>query len=329
VALSPNLTFLRDPLAPGGERLASVDPRLATLDGLAKRGDWPAVAERVQELLAGRTYDIRALSYYLYAAFAVGGLRALPEVLDAAHATLADRFAEIGPEAKHDEHFDRRLAWLFDQIEGSLRYHEHKQTPEWAAWHAQPPLDALERALARAMEIGSQLENRQFASAPRTLSALVGWLRNRLEGLRPGEEPPRASVADSAAPSPSPPAAAATPGRKRHRDTNAPEAVSDRTLTLAVSERFIELTRKLRAFESLVERNQYDKAAVIVDDIMQRIEHFDPREYFPGLFVPFSALLSRHIEPITQHLGDRESAPWRALVQYYQVDLDGFAGEEE
>ena len=90
------------------------------------------------------------------------------------------------------------------------------------------------------------------------------------------------------------------------------------------SHKFLELQSKLRAFELLVEQGNHERAAVVADDLLQLIEHFDPRTYFPELFVQFSALFSTNIGLLEQHWERRESMAWKALDQFYRVDLKKF-----
>ena len=39
------------------------------------------------------------------------------------------------------------------------------------------------------------------------------------------------------------------------------------------------------------------------------------------------ALMSKNINTLAGHWGDRESAAWKALGQFYKVDLKGFVGD--
>ena len=91
-----------------------------------------------------------------------------------------------------------------------------------------------------------------------------------------------------------------------------------------VTPRFLELCAKLRAFEALVEKKEFRKAALVADDVQQIVEHFDPRSYFPEVFSGFSARLSKNIGALAEHWEERDSVAWKALGQFYQVDLDGF-----
>ena len=96
-------------------------------------------------------------------------------------------------------------------------------------------------------------------------------------------------------------------------------------LRLAVSYRFVELTRKLQAFELLVQAGQFRRAALVADDVHQLIREFDPRSYFPAVFASFSALYYENLEELSKHWEDRGSAGWQALGQFYKTDLDRFA----
>ncbi len=95
-------------------------------------------------------------------------------------------------------------------------------------------------------------------------------------------------------------------------------------LQLAVTYRFAELTRKLQAFELLVQEGQFRKAALVADDLQQLIQGFDPRSYFPTVFASFSALFCENLEVLSEHWGERGSLAWQALGQFYQTDLDRF-----
>jgi hypothetical protein len=93
---------------------------------------------------------------------------------------------------------------------------------------------------------------------------------------------------------------------------------------LVVSQHFVELSNKLRAFEILIEKGQQEKAALVADDVLQTLDAFDPRLYFPELFARFSGLVSTNIGSLSTHWQQKDSVEWKALTQYYKVDLKGF-----
>lgn len=108
----------------------------------------------------------------------------------------------------------------------------------------------------------------------------------------------------------------------------ATHATPGAVVQLRATARFLELCSKLQAFEALVKRGDFDKAAIVSSDIMRTIESFDPRAFFPDLFAGFGALLSAHIHDIGPRWDGKDSLEWRALEQYYQVDLESFVGRE-
>jgi hypothetical protein len=97
-----------------------------------------------------------------------------------------------------------------------------------------------------------------------------------------------------------------------------------RVVQLSVSAAFVELLRKLEAFDALVAAGKYQKAALVADDLTDAISRFDPRVYFPDLFATFGKGLAENIEILGEHWGERESLGWKALEQFYRVDIKRF-----
>ena len=95
-------------------------------------------------------------------------------------------------------------------------------------------------------------------------------------------------------------------------------------LDLKVSPAFVELCHKLQAFESLIEKRKFLKAALVADDLTSVVSNFDPRTYFPDLFADFGKLLAENVEVLAEHWTQRDTLSWKALEQYYRVDLQRF-----
>lgn len=318
---------LRQPLAPGPE-LEPLDPRLTALTDAAERRQFRDAADRAEALFAEGVYDVRAVSIYLYQAFVEGGLGALGEIFETADALAGSNLAALSPARRREEHLDRRLGWLFDAVNDALEYHALKNTPEWGRWRAGVTPDAFALSLGRGDALGERLRNGPF----KTGDGALGRLLTRLRGLATALEPP---PAPSPAPAPPEAPAAAAPSSTPAvafaavallPPNGEPPRPSRHRIELVASDRFIELLCKLKAFEALVERKHYQKAALVGDDLMRSLDEFDPRAHFPDLFATFSALLSQHVDQISPHLEDRESPSWKALTQFYRVDLKGFVG---
>jgi hypothetical protein len=84
------------------------------------------------------------------------------------------------------------------------------------------------------------------------------------------------------------------------------------------------LLRKLQTFETLIGSDQFAKAAVVADDIQMTFDHFDPTLYFPQLFASYLRLLVMHSEQMMNFAQAKDSAEWKALLNYYRSDLEGF-----
>jgi hypothetical protein len=94
------------------------------------------------------------------------------------------------------------------------------------------------------------------------------------------------------------------------------------------SAHLVELCNKLKAFELLIERQEFQKAALVSDDILSTLESFDPRRFFPELFATFGGLLNKHVKNIQEHWESTDSTEWKTLAQFYQVDLERFVRPE-
>lgn len=322
--MSRDLAFLVDPKTPTGQALESTDPRLVALLDLLEARRWTETGDRAGELLREGAFDIRVVSSYLGAAFFEGGFPVLETLLDTLDHLLAERHDAIGPKKKRDDQIDRRLGWLFETITDSVDYHQSRLTPEWEAWTAGVTATTFEGAHAAAVRLGGRLAQGPWTGSSRATTRLIGWLANRIDELtrapRRKDETPavvpaikQAETSDASAPTTLP--------RRDEDDPLAPKTVR---VELAVSSRFLELAAKLEAFERLVETDQLEKAALVSDDILAMIDSFDPRAYFPEVFSRFSGLVSKNVETLSNHWEHRESTKWKAMVQFYRVDLRGF-----
>jgi hypothetical protein len=313
--MARDLAILLQPLAVAPEPgLESVDPRLMAVTGLASQNKYAAAADQAEELFSEGIYDIRLMSIDLFAAFREDGPSRIAEILAVLDHLLGDSYEAVGPVVKREGHFDKRVCWLFDEILDVLEYHEVKRTPEWEAWAAAFTPEALAAGLEAVERVADKLFSRRFESAIKSCSRIKSWLFTHREA------PAAVAVAGATAPV----SASAREAAAAVASVRPAEGGGRAHVDLAVSPRFLELFAKLRAFEALVEKSEFRKAALVADDVQQIVEHFDPRSYFPEVFAGFSARLSKNIGALAEHWEERDSVAWKALGQHYQVDLDGF-----
>lgn len=214
------------------------------------------------------------------------------------------------------------MSWLFGTLADTLAYEEAKQTPEWQRWRGEGALEQAREAVECADALSSKLAERPFPNTMRSLGALRNWLRMQTESLavaadaplvgpeKVSERPPGEDAKESQAQVP----ATATAGERDMADR----------IELAVSPRFVELCAKLDAFEVLIGRRDFLKAAYLADEIQRTLDDFDPRLYFPDIFARYSELLAKNIEIIAEYWEQKDTIGWKALGQFCQVNLKGF-----
>lgn len=103
-----------------------------------------------------------------------------------------------------------------------------------------------------------------------------------------------------------------------------PARQSGGEVSLRASPHFFELLNKLRAFETLLERNDCGKAAIVAQDVEQTIASFDVRLFFPALFAGFFEGMAGCADELAAFQGELDAPSWRALAQLYRVDLEAF-----
>jgi hypothetical protein len=306
------------PFETGGQPLESHDARFLNITDLAQRGKFSEVADAVAELLAEEVYEVRLLGYYLFAVFHEEGMARLPEVFEVL-AMLTRRMEEGLPEGdKQLKLLNKSLTWFLQTLLDTLRYHQSKTDARWAGWLKDGTESQATEAIERAEELLELLAAPTYASGAQKLALLVTWLRE-FKAQRPVPPPEKA-----AAVSPAKEDAAKAPAPAPAPESPSPFLHVGQTMQLRGSAHLVELCNKLKAFEMLIERKDFQKAALVSDDILGTLEGFDPRRYFPELFASFGGLLNKHVRDIQEHWENKDSTEWKTLSQFYQVDLENF-----
>lgn len=113
-----------------------------------------------------------------------------------------------------------------------------------------------------------------------------------------------------------------TSPRKAARAAIRAEDGQGRSITIEGSPALLDLVRRIKAFESLTQRGELLKAAVVADSVLATLDAFDPRVFFPKLLLPFFSGLSEHAPELEAAMADRDSLTFRSLKQLLQLDVD-------
>ncbi|GIW70591.1 MAG: hypothetical protein KatS3mg102_0133 [Planctomycetota bacterium] len=331
----PDITLLMKPLAAQGEPgLDTLDERFQTIVGLVQNAEFAPAAERTEAVVREGIYDVRLLGYFLYGVFLERGVAALGEILDCLVRTLTENWNAFGPARKKERHADNALLWFMNRLYSQLEHEQQRSSETYQGWiqqlqseqleALQDKVEALRKTILQVLPESKVLEllpklrtwltqfhkivyaEQQEAAAEQAAAEQVAAETEAPAAGRagPGPAPGLAAAAASAAPA--------------RGDGGAPLPMVQGSHLLQ------ELLRKLEAFERLVAKEAYERAAVVAADINELVEHFDPRRYLPGLFASYYRLLSERIREIEPHLENRDSLAWQSMSQHYQVDLESF-----
>jgi hypothetical protein len=315
-----SLHLLDKPLEGEAPDLESSDERLEKVSILVARSDYLDAARAAEALLREGVYDVRLVGAYLLGLFIEGGLEAMPVVFHSLSHTLLGNWQSFGPRERKDVYADGSLRWLLKLLNKHVEHHERVKDATWQRWSAASNREPLEQALTLSEEIFSafgRVMPRNGCEAP--FRRLTQWLEGHLRTLpspAPLEEPEPEPVDE--------PEEEDVPEQSAEAPRAAPREAGP---SVPVSPALAQLLNKLAAFDTLVERQDFQRATVVAADVLNLVEHFDPRVYLPALFSRFFAGLSTHAEQVEPLLQGTESLSFRALDQLYRVDLATFLAQ--
>lgn len=307
-----DLSFAHAPFPEGSHGLESHDPGFLKVVDLAQQSKFTEAADEIEALHAEKAFDARLASYYLYECFAEGGCRRLAEVFDALAALVTRSWEPVIAAQRAPAVLNRSVAWFLQTLLHSVEYHQTNADATWRRWVEGVGDQELANAVASAERLNGVLTEPVFHQSIELMGRALRWVRELRVSLA---APP---VAEAASPQ-SEPVPATSPAT-----SPAVLALPGQSFQLQGSAKLAELIQKLKAFELLVEKRSFQRAALVGDDVMATLEAFDPRDYFPELFSRFGALMSEFVGEISPHWDQKNSVQWKALSQFYKVDLRRF-----
>jgi len=328
--LSPlDLRYVEPPLALDFDA-ASIEDRLDRLSIVVNHAKYEEAAPEAEAMLGEGVRDVRLVHPYLFGCFLNQGLHVLPTLFTFITQLLTSHWNTFGPEDQKTVFLESGLRSLFKTLYRHMESHSRSKEDPWKEWCGPANRAPLQEALELVPEMAEALNQTlpgHHCDPP--LRQLVTWLEAHLATL-PQEPEPRADAPEDA-PEPDEdtpgeeeaPAAAAAPERAPAA-ARAPSAPPAAVPSIPISPALALLQRKLDAFDSLVERKDLVRASVVAADVLNTLDHFDPRVYLPTLFSRFFSGLSLYADSIERLLQGTDSLAFRSLEQLYRVDLNAF-----
>lgn len=288
----------------------------------------------IEETLKNQCFDIRLIIYYCYGYFTEQGIKGICDILDLIEKINTNYSSVIALTDQNFKQFDASLVALFKRIASKLRYYEKiyqqgKTHPNWQKFILDVPKEQLESYAQHIEEYKNKLES--FLSNKESLiklSSLSGCIKEMVAyGL--DIEPKKNTIdqPDQEEPITQPEPVLEQPHQPIVESQSSPASptnIPDWIKHIQDSKMMIDLVKKLDIFSDLVANKEFQKAALVSNDISHIIENFDPALYFPKLFANYFVLLTTHINELKRHEEKLEQPQGALLHKLYQIDLNSF-----
>jgi hypothetical protein len=300
-----------------------IDPRFVDITGFAENAEYMDAAVLAGEVLEEGVYDIRITGYFLYGIFLEQGVGSLAVIFECLTKLLTENWEAFGPVKNREKLTQNSLNWFLKQLNKKLQYEEDKKSEVYEQWVEEVSSDDVEEALEGNEQFRRALSTTLEELAEPLLESLPkvnDWLRS-FQHVVYREPEPEPEVEEEFEPDEEVEPAEEEPAR-----ISAPPSppTADAAVLAEGSYHLGLLQRKMAAFERLIVKEQYPKAAIIAYDINKIIKNFDPRIYFPRMFSKYSMLLALNIGEITTFGEHKGSVEWQTMQDLYKVDLEGF-----
>jgi len=310
--------------------LETIDPRFSDIATMIQEGRYEEAASGSEAMLAEKIYDIRIIGYFLHGHFIEQGVSGITHICLCLADLLSDNMQAIGPVRNREKHIQTILNWLTKQLLKKCQYEEEKKSALYEAWISEVSSDQVQEALDASEKLGRILGPVLEDAAAPILDGLMKisvWLKTFQRLVYREPEPETKAEADlegaeEAAPEEQAEQDYRQPGRKRSHQPGA--AMGEEMAGVEGSYHLKLLIKKLEAFDYLISAQKYANASIVADDINAIIANFDPRIYFPKLFVSFALKSAANINHLAAYAEYKESAVWHALQELYKVDLEKF-----
>ncbi|QSH42121.1 type VI secretion system protein IglI family protein [Lentisphaerota bacterium ZTH] len=245
----------------------------------------------IEELGDAGLYDIRTLFYLVYSRIHCDSLDNLVEHLEVACAVLEDReINQLQPQKHFEKHLDGSLTWFCNTLESNFKYRIREREFEYLDF------EPIEKKFLHLGELLKDYLDFNAASYTAKLKSLLGGLSEKEEEE---EEDPEESA--------------------DHEGRN--NLLQQYTFSGPASSKWQDLQNRISTFIQLVQDGRSLDAALFFKDIQEKINNFDPREYFPEVFYPMYDVMNNEFESILRVINyQQNSLQWHVAEQKYRID---------
>jgi hypothetical protein len=310
--------------------LGTTDPRFSDIATLVQEGKYEEAASKTEAILAEKIYDIRIIGYFFYGHFIERGVLAIADIYLCLADLLSDNMGALGPVKNRGKHIHTILNWLIKQIIKKLQYEEEKKSGLYEEWASGVSSDQVQEALDAGEKLrrilGPVLED---AAGP-VLDGLMkinDWLKSfqRLVYREPEPEPEEEKEPAEREEAEAGGKSEQEPRKGKRKHAYIPALPADEEMAGVEGSYHLKLLiRKLEAFDYLISAKKYPNAAIIADDINTIVANFDPKIYFPKLFIRFVLQSAANINELVAYEEYKGSVAWHSLQELYKVDLESF-----
>ncbi len=293
------------------------DLRFEEVVSLVDEERLPEASKLITAILNEGRVDLRLVMYLFYAQFINQGIGSLTTIFPAIQTVLDDHWEKISPVKMRDKYLLSSLTWFLSTIGKKLKrseklYKNKKADEFWNKSVHGLTAQKIEQLLAATKDFATYLHKKTDDT---DLNQYILFISKWMDNLR--------SVAENAS---------ADEPEESRSDEPAPQAAVKASTSLQTpikevidaSEPFMLLFKKIKAFEALIAKQQFEKAALVSEDLSLILKNFDPSVYFPKLFSKYFALSAVHIDTLAQEWENKNSLKWEALHRLYQTDLEEF-----
>lgn len=295
---------------------SSVDTEVTSGRGEARR--------RALELVESTGFNLQALLVFIRSSTEdnlteglMPGLRLVDKMLGEPWNGLEERIARATDPAKESRQLSRHLDALFNHLYDELaKQREHNPAP--LLQHFREQRAEWKQTLTALSE---RLHERRIGGAGwQRMNAQIEACLAQAAQTSKAPEQPSGNVETEPQGGASGPSEEAVTGHRRQ---------SPSTVTLRVSPDFMLLKRRLKAFEVLLSRKDYEKAALVASELHTCVASFDVTLFFPELFAELFEGEARHAAELEPYLEPPNTLRVMALRQLYRSALERFVGEEQ